>query len=270
MGDGSAHENLSFDEPDPGQAFLQSVGACRVAAGLDAKAVRSLAYLLARAKWFEKAIALAKKAVELDPMDVENHRLLATTLGDFLGSEDEAIKACRAGLEWHPEDLELRLVLVEALNSAGLVQDTLVEAREAVTQHPDDPRAHAMLARALAVCSYRSEIGAQLVDESLAEWRTVLQIDPEFPDAHRQIAGVLEEMGRNEEAAVFHQQACQLWEHQTTPGENAATQTAAIDLLENIFDDMDSALSLDDLLEAFTVWQFQPAPPQHTAGLGEY
>ena len=268
MVDGNVGASGTFEGPedlDSGEAFLKRVGARRVAAGLDAKAMRAAAYLLMKAGSSDQAAILAKKAVELEPTDVENHRLLATILGDRLGMEDVAIDNCRAALELHPDDLEIRLILSETLGCDGRATDAEVEAREAVRRHPDDPRAHAKLAGALSVLAGSSNDAERLREESLAERQTVLRIDAEFPYAHRRIADLLEEMGRTEEVAAFREKAIRLWEHQATALEDAATRAVVNDLLNRVFGSDELIISRDELFEAFMRFQIQPMPMAHVS-----
>lgn len=80
------------------------------------------------------------------------------------------------------------------LMSRGMPSAAIIAYREAVAQHPGNPKGHVNLADTL--------LRKGDFEEALVHFKTALEIDPEYQTAHQGMAYVLTEMGDEETAAI--------------------------------------------------------------------
>ena len=178
---------------------------CHKAISVDVKAVRGLAYLVMKLGGADEATVLAKEAIECDPLDVENHVALVEVREHSNSPPQLVIDACRSGLDRHPDNLDLRFGLIAALLRQEEPGKAVAEARIAVEEHPNNPRTHDSLARALSwLAGTLPEAEARPLKEDLVdELRIVVKADPTYLDACSTLAFELELLGKTEEAAEF-------------------------------------------------------------------
>ena len=229
------------------------------AMSVDAKAVRCLAYLVMKLEGTDEATILAKEAVECDPLDVENHVILLEVLEHSDSPPQLVIDACRDGLELLPHNLDLRLGLIAALLRQEKPGKAVREARIAVEKHPNNPRAHDWLAKALSrLAETLPEAEALPLKENLVdELRIVVKADPTYLDACSTLAFELELLGKTEEAAEFQLKSEKLREKRdedcaADDGDEPYLSTMC--LVSEAFKNESRDLSVYDLVEALLFW----------------
>ncbi len=103
------------------------------------------------------------------------------------GYYDEAITTYKNALKWSPDNLNLRLKLVEAQQAAGRWQAAENELNRILEQHPNHVPALVMLAESYSE-DYFSGPARQL-------WAKVLELEPQHPVARQQLAHLYEREG---------------------------------------------------------------------------
>jgi tetratricopeptide (TPR) repeat protein len=142
-------------------------------------AINGLAEALLRQGAFDEAAARYRDYLKSRPND-------AGALSNFgvalvgSGHLDDAIAAFRQAASLDPGQGERHLA--NALFDKGDMEQALVHARQAVAARPDDPWAHDVLGRALAVHGQ--------YDEAMAQFERALRIDPAHQEAREHLARV--------------------------------------------------------------------------------
>lgn len=100
----------------------------------------------------EMAIAEAERAVQLNPSNALAHYHLGNIL-DLTGESESGIAAMERGLQLNPKDPRIHFMmsgLARAHLNARRYEEAAQWARKSIHRRSDDPRAHAVLAAALA------------------------------------------------------------------------------------------------------------------------
>lgn len=106
---------------------------------------------------------------------------------DKAGEYEEAITTYKNALKWAPENLELRLKLVDALQSEGRWQAAENELNRILEKDPDNVPALVLLAE-----SYSDDY---FVERPRQLWRRILRLEPQHPVARQQLAQTYEQEG---------------------------------------------------------------------------
>ena len=141
--------------------------------GALAQAYGFLAVLLGATKRHEKAMALAEKAVALNPNSAAVYMHLGGALNYSAGKHEEAIAAFKKAIRFNPfPPLHYLLWLAVACRDAGRYEEAISTCGKILQQEPDYLFAHTCLASCYALMN-RNE-------EARAEAAEVLRIDPKF------------------------------------------------------------------------------------------
>jgi tetratricopeptide (TPR) repeat protein len=100
------------------------------------------------------------------------------------GEYEEAITTYRNALKWAPENLDIRLKLVEALQNEGRWQAAGNELNRILEKDPDNIPALVLLAE-----SYGDDY---FVERPRELWRRILKLEPQHPIARQQLAHTFE------------------------------------------------------------------------------
>ncbi len=114
-------------------------------------------------------------------------------LGIWFGQNDQsecAAQAFQVGLKLEPNSPRLPYLLGLSLYTAGKLEESVPPLQLSVKQHPDQEKAHLLLASALA--------GLRRAKEAFVEWQAALKIDPNSRMAMDGIAKILLAGGDNE------------------------------------------------------------------------
>ena len=103
------------------------------------------------------------------------------------GEYEEAITTYRTALKWAPENLDLRLKMVDALQTEGRWQAAENELNRILKKDPDNVPALTLLAE-----SYSNDF---FPDRASETWQRVLTLEPQNPVARQQLAGLYENRG---------------------------------------------------------------------------
>jgi len=161
----------------------------------------------------DKAIASARRAVDLDPADTRG--LTALALGyDVAGRHDEAVQALRTALERQPRSDDLHRELGEILARRGHVEPGLAELREAVRLRPD----YWENATAVAMALY----SRGRFEEAIAPFTRATELLPADPLVHQRLASAYHQLGRVDEALTHYRAAIR---HGGTPSAYANVGT---------------------------------------------
>ena len=148
-----------------------------------------------------KALAAARKAVELDDRLAESH----TSLGNALVSSVQ-LKAAEAefrrALELNPNYATARQWLAECLFGQGRFSESLAE----------NERAHELDPLSLIInASYASSLaGAGRYEEAVQQARKTLDLDPELVPGHEILGQIYEDEGKLNEAIIEYSKANEL------------------------------------------------------------
>ena len=156
---------------------------------------------LLEALWYgfnpEKAEAMARRALELDPKLVPAHYVKARAdqrEGDLV----EARRSLEAALELDPTFLEARLELADVLEESGELSAAIDAYREALASAPQDVAARFRYALALR----RDD----RIDEAILEYQQLIGLDATLAEAHFNLAVLLlQEKQLPDEAARYFQ-----------------------------------------------------------------
>jgi Flp pilus assembly protein TadD len=138
-----------------------------------------LAEALVKQKLFDEAVAAYREYLALRPNDA----VALTNFGFALlniDKLDEAVVMFRRAAELKPAIAELNLA--NALFDSGKMDEALVHARKAVSVTPNDPGAHDVLGRTLAVHGQFAE--------AITAFEDALRLDPGHADARAHLARV--------------------------------------------------------------------------------
>ncbi|MGQ0702999.1 MAG: protein kinase domain-containing protein [Gemmatimonadales bacterium] len=140
------------------------------------------------AEEFSKAKAAAQRAVELDPMLPDGHRVLGyvKAFGDWDWAGAEAAYARALALK--PSDADLHHAVSRILAARGRIPEAVAEAQKAHQLDPLSLVAHANI----GVIYYFG----RNYSEAERRMRATLELNPDFPVAHWGLGLVYEQMGR--------------------------------------------------------------------------
>ena len=177
-----------------GGRFREAEAACRALAESlpDAFDVLHLLALVQRKLGMhEDAEALLRRCLVLDPASAPAHANLGNLLGDA-GRLQEARAAYEQALALDPEFRLARLGLARLLNRMSMHDAAEAQAQSLVDRDASDAEAWSTLAAA-----YR---GLGEPESAESAWRRALRIRPRYGIAHHNLAAMLAEIGRSEEA----------------------------------------------------------------------
>jgi TolB-like protein/Flp pilus assembly protein TadD len=143
-----------------------------------------------------KALAAARRAVEIDETLAEAHTSLARALASDL-QLPAAMSEFKRAIELNPSYATAHQWLGECLQSQGRVEEGLAELQRARELDPLSLVNNALVGFAL------DTVGKS--DEAIAQLRKAIEIDPNFGNAHGLLGNVLEHRGRLEEAVVEYE-----------------------------------------------------------------
>src|SRR6195256_5425771 len=143
-----------------------------------------------------KALAAARKAVELDDTLGEAHTSLARALASDLQLPD-AISEFKRAIELNPNYATAHQWFGECLQSQGHLEAALVELKRAQELDPLSLIINSVLGFAL------DTVGKS--DEAIAQLHKTIEIDPNFVNAIGQLGNGLENRGRLKEAIVEYE-----------------------------------------------------------------
>lgn len=109
-----------------------------------------------------------------------------------------AVDALRRAAELQPGNAELSLVLADALEQAGRLDDAIAVRSALLEADPSNPQLAAALASVLGL--------AGKGDEALAMWERVRELDPRRPEPYRALAEQYGGAGETEKAEAYRQQ----------------------------------------------------------------
>jgi tetratricopeptide (TPR) repeat protein len=112
-----------------------------------------------------------------------------------LDQKDAAVAAAMDAARMHPEQIDVRLALVEALTATGQQDEAQKQLDGLLLEHPDDPL--------VLTVRGRSQHAGGDVTGAAETLRRAVQLGPDDPDARVALAGVLLDQGAGE-AALAH------------------------------------------------------------------
>ena len=146
----------------------------------------------------DKAVASARRAVDLDPADARGLTALALAY-DAAGRRDEAVQALRTALERQPRNDDLHRELGEVLVRGGSVEPGLAELREAIRLRPDYAENQTALAAAL--------FSRGRYEEALPPAVRFVELQPDNPIAYQRLGATYHILGRLDEALAQYRRA---------------------------------------------------------------
>lgn len=197
-----------------------------------------------------EALAPMRRAVALDPVDVESHYNLGVVL-QALGRLGEAEASYRYALQLVPSYADASLNLGVVLHALGRLDEAETSLRQALVGKPQasevsanlgavlnalgrPKEAEASLRQALEIkpdnASAHNNLGIVLkkqgsLYEAAASCQRALELDAQYADAHANLGAVYQAMGRTDEAMTHFREALQI-----DPGNAAAHVNIAIEL----------------------------------------
>ena len=193
--------------------------------------------LLSRFKEADEAIQVARRAVEVEPLDADAHHFLARTLLDADGAEPEAVAEALAhlgeGLRLRPADLLPLWYFANFFFKQEKTDAAVEQLRSMLAAHSDNPESHYYLGlvadrqgrAAEAIQHYRQalqsdprnaealdKLGFALaaqdrLDEAIAYLRKAVDLKPTFVMARRDLGVALDQQGRTAEAVRQYREA---------------------------------------------------------------
>jgi len=150
----------------------------------------TLALAISQPLWSASCVGPAplQARVHAQP-DGEAYAALGIWFGENNMSEC-AVQAFQAGLKLEPNSPRLPYLLGLSLFTAGKLEESIDPLRHSIQQHPNEEKAHLLLASALA--------GLGRSKEAFVEWQAALRIDPNSRMALDGIAKILLAAGDNE------------------------------------------------------------------------
>jgi tetratricopeptide (TPR) repeat protein len=154
------------------------------------------AAFVSRKQWPE-ALAVLRKAIELDPDDAGSYNNLGIALQGS-GRTEEAIDAYQRAVRLDPKFARAHYNLGGLYKKLGRTEDSIREYREAIKLDPDFPGAHNNLGNIF--------LGSGRLNEALREFQEELKRNPADPIAHNNLGNVYGKQG-NLRAAIGEFQA---------------------------------------------------------------
>lgn len=197
-----------------------------------------------------EALAPMRRAVALDPVDVESHYNLGVVL-QALGRLGEAEASYRYTLQLVPSYADASLNLGVVLHALGRLDEAETSLRQALVGKPQASEVYANLGAVLNALGRPEEAEASLrqaleikpdnasahnnlgivlkkqgrLDEAAASCQRALELDAQYADAHANLGAVYQAMERTDEAMTHFREALQI-----DPGNAAAHVNMAIEL----------------------------------------
>jgi superkiller protein 3 len=149
----------------------------------------------------DEAIAVYRRAIELDPKYVRAYISLGNTL-KTQGKLDEAIACFRKAIELKPDFDSVHNFLGSALAAQGKLDEAIACYRKAIQLNPNFAWAYANLGSALAVQGK--------LDEAIAACRKSIEVNPKWSWAHVNLGNGLSQQGKLDEAVAAYREAIRL------------------------------------------------------------
>ena len=140
-------------------------------------------YWQAAQQWREVLRRRPRKADHPDALtEHQVTRIWEEVADNYRRAEDyeEAIKTYRTAIKWAPDNIDLRLKYVDALQTEGRWQAAENELNRVLEQHPDHVPALTSLAE-----SYAEDF---FPDRAIEIWQRILALEPQHPFAGQQVA----------------------------------------------------------------------------------
>ena len=153
------------------------------------------------APFIDKAIASARRAVDLDPADTRGLEALALAY-QAAGRIDEAEQALRSALARQPRSDTLNRALGDVLVRSERVDDGFERLREAVRLRPDYAENQTALGLALY---FRGRH-----EDALAPLRRATELLPDDPLAQQRLAVAYHQLGRLDDALTHYRESARL------------------------------------------------------------
>jgi TolB-like protein/Tfp pilus assembly protein PilF len=145
-----------------------------------------------------KALAAARRAVELDDNLAETHTSLARALASDL-QLPAAMSEFKRAIELNPNYATAHQWFGESLQSQGRVEEGLAELKRAQEVDPLSLVNNALVGFAL------DTVGKS--EEAIVQLRRTIEMDPSFANSHGMLGNVLEHKGDLEEAIVEYEKS---------------------------------------------------------------
>lgn len=212
-------------------------------------------------RWRELLRRRPRKANDPDALSDEQVARIWQNVAEnynLAGLYDEAITTYKNALKWSPQNLELRLKLVEAQQAAGRWGAAENELNRILAQHPKHVPALVMLAEMYAE-DYFPERARRL-------WQQVLDLEPQHPVARQQMAYLFEREAQMAAQWGNHRRALDILQQglaQFPDSQRLYTAKGAVYAMQRQFDqarqafDQAVALNPNDLPTfhtIFTIW----------------
>jgi TolB-like protein/Tfp pilus assembly protein PilF len=154
---------------------------------------------LSPAEGFPKAMAAARRALDLDAGLAEGHAALGVALHTYAWDWNEAERELRRAIELAPSSADAHVGFANLLATIGRVDEALAEAERAERLDP--------LSQFVRVCVALRYSESRAFDQALRHLRTTLSMNPAFGTVHLHVGRVFWATGRFEEALSALQQA---------------------------------------------------------------
>jgi TolB-like protein len=148
---------------------------------------------------FPKAMAAARRALQLDPVLAEPHAVLGLGLFVYAWQWDEAERALRRAIELGPSYALAHMAYSNVLAAVGRSRDAFAEAELAQDLDPLSPLACVVIAMRLGE--------ARRFEGALEHLRATLAMNPEFGTVHLHLGRICCMLGRYDEAERHLRQA---------------------------------------------------------------
>jgi tetratricopeptide (TPR) repeat protein/tRNA A-37 threonylcarbamoyl transferase component Bud32/TolB-like protein len=180
---------------------LRSPGFAAAHSGLSRAYLTKFRESANNASFIDKAIASARRAVDLDPADTRGLEALALAY-QASGRIDEAEQALRSALSRQPRSDTLHRTLGDVLVRSERVDEGLERLRDAVRLRPDYPENQTTLGLALYARGRH--------EEALAPLRRATELLPDDPLAQQRLAVAYHQLGRLDDALAHYRESARL------------------------------------------------------------
>lgn len=185
----------NFDTEASVEQFLKTFGDTKDRAG---GALICLGVALQVTGKTDQAVAVYRKAVELDPNHADVHLVLGGAF-ENAGKLDDAIEYYRRATETDPGNATAYICLGNALKKAGSVLEAMQEYARSIQVDPKSVTGYLHLAGALHETGYYRE--------ALQEYRNALQLDDKAAEVHHRLGRVLANQGQVSDAISHYKKA---------------------------------------------------------------
>jgi protein O-GlcNAc transferase len=149
----------------------------------------------------EEALAAASRAVEIDPSSADA-RLTRAGLFEVADRVEDALADYARALAIEPRNKEALLGKAELHRRRSQHEEAVALCDAAIAAYPEDPKAYHQIGRSLEA---RKELGA-----AAASYTKAAELDPQWHAPLLRRAGVLDDLGRHEEALADYDRAIAL------------------------------------------------------------